>query len=474
MSSENKKNNRALKAGGYSLLTAALVIAIAVFVNLIIGRLPSGQTKIDMTKNNLYSLSDQTKQILKSLDKDITVYWIVPAGSEDSMVSHLLDSYTSASSRIKVEKKDPIVYPDFATAYTKEQMESNSLIVVNGDKSKYVPYSNILVTDMNQYYSTGKESQTFEGESALTNAVSFVTASVLPKLYTLSGHGEADLDTDLWNSVKAENFTVNSLSLLTSDTVPSDAGCLIINTPEKDISSDEAGRISSYLKNGGRLILVTESKYQEFPNLYGVMKEYGMSPVPGVVVEQDAKHFLPGYNYMILPGYGNHAIVQPLQKNNYYILMPTAQGIAIDKTLPDGVSVTELLNSSRQSYSKKAGYKMSTYEKEDGDTDGPFTVAAAAEGPNGSKITWYTSGTMFTSDMNQTVSGGNFNLFLNSISWLCDNKDSISIRAKSLDESTLVVPDADVTAWKIVMLFLIPFGILAIGILVGIRRRKQK
>ena len=109
--------SRAFRAGGYSLAAAAIVIAIAVALNLMVNALPASWTKVDLTDTGLYSLSSQTEQLTAALEEDVTVYWIVQSGSEDSTLGQLLERYESLSKHLKVVEKDPVVYPNFAQQY---------------------------------------------------------------------------------------------------------------------------------------------------------------------------------------------------------------------------------------------------------------------------------------------------------------------------------------------------------------------
>ena len=61
-------------AGSWSAFASVIVIVIAVVANMIVSSLPSTATQIDMTSNSIYSLSDQTRRITASLDKDVTLY----------------------------------------------------------------------------------------------------------------------------------------------------------------------------------------------------------------------------------------------------------------------------------------------------------------------------------------------------------------------------------------------------------------
>lgn len=51
-----------------------VAFAIAVVVNLVANELPSTVTAIDATSTKLYSITDTTKDYLKTLDQDVNIY----------------------------------------------------------------------------------------------------------------------------------------------------------------------------------------------------------------------------------------------------------------------------------------------------------------------------------------------------------------------------------------------------------------
>ena len=87
------------KAGSYSAFAAAVVIAIAVLVNLAVQTLPQTAIQLDLTAQSLYTLSDQTKRIAASLDTDVNLYLLALRGNEDDTVSRLLQSYAQPAVR---------------------------------------------------------------------------------------------------------------------------------------------------------------------------------------------------------------------------------------------------------------------------------------------------------------------------------------------------------------------------------------
>lgn len=157
------------------------------------------------------------------------------------------------------------------------------------------------------------------------------------------------------------------------------------------------------------------------------------------------------------------------------MLLPVAQGLTVSDELPDGVSVTELLTTSDSSYSKLSGYSMSTYDKAAGDISGPFALAVAitADAEEGSSnIVWISSSYIIDESTDAMVSGGNTDLFLNSISWICGETEGIAIHAKTLSNEYLTMTSSQANMISTVLIVAIPVFVLACGIYIYVRRRR--
>ena len=90
--------------GGDALMTA-VVLAIVVVINLVVGQIPVKYTQFDLTDNQLYTITDQTKEFVKGLDSDVDVYLVAQSGQEDKQIQKVLERYESLSSHIKVAYK---------------------------------------------------------------------------------------------------------------------------------------------------------------------------------------------------------------------------------------------------------------------------------------------------------------------------------------------------------------------------------
>lgn len=469
---------RSFRVGGYSVVAFIIVAAIAVVVNIIANALPASITQFDTTSTQLFTISEQTEKILSNLDDEVDIYWVVQSGQEDTTVGTLLDRYEALGEKVTVTKKDPDVYPTFVEQYATGTVYNNSLIVVSGDRSTYVSYSDIYEYDYSNYYSTGSYDVSFAGESVLTSAIDYVTSDSLPVVYTLTGHGETTLSDDYQSAIARENIQLEELSLITSDSVPEDADCVLIVNPQSDISDQELEMLREYLAAGGDMLLITAplKDGSTLDNISLLMADYGVSPVEGVVIEGSSTNYAYGMSYYLLPNYTSHTVTDPLIDSGYYVLMPIAQGLEVSDELPDSVSVTELLTTSNSAYSKVAGYSMTTYEKEDGDIAGGFALAVAItdtiDSETSSNIVWFSSSAIVDDSTNSMVSGGNQDLFLNAIGWMCDQENTISIHSKSLSYDYLTMDSGTSSLISILVVGVIPLAFLGVGIYIRVRRKR--
>ena len=469
---------RSFRVGSYSMAATVMVIAIAIVINLFVAEIPSKYTIFDTTSTQLFSISDQTETIVENLEMDITIYWIVQDGYEDSTIQTLLEQYEGMNSKVKVIKRDPDVYPTFVQQYAPELRYNNSLVVESELRYVFVDYEEIYLYeyDYSDYYYTGtyEETVSFNGEGALTKAIDYVISEDIPKIYHLTGHGESSLSSTYTEGIAKENVELEELTLLNQEAVPEDADCILIHAPQSDIADEEKEMLLTYLQAGGKMILISgisQSK-KETPNLDALMAEYGVSAAEGMVIEGDTNHYVSRAPYYLMPDISTHTITTPLKDGGYYVLTPMTSGLLVAEDLRDGVSVTKLLTTSDKAYSKLAGYEMTTYEKEDGDIDGPFALAVAitdSSAGDGAQIVWIATDGFLSDNMYST---GNGDVFLNAINWMCEGGSSVSIRAKELTTEYLTLSAGEISSTSTMIVGIIPACYLLIGICIWIRRKR--
>ena len=480
---------RVFRNGVYASAITAVVIVLAIVLNLAVGAIPTKYTKFDLSGTGIYTLSDTTKQILDGLTQDVTIYYLGQTGSEDTVVTQLLDRYAGESSHVHWEQKDPALYPTFASQYDAASASEGSLIVVSGDKHNLVDSSDIYQTDYSNYYTTGAASYTFDGENAVTTAIANVTSGASSKAYYTSNHSEAALSSSLQSAIQAQNITVSELNLLTQ-TIPDDCSLLIINCPQQDFSgadsaTNEAGQLESYLAGGGKVLLLTDPSCST-PNLDAVMAEYGLTRTAGLVVEGDSNSCLPdsysnalyqnGYvkeyipsNMYLLPTLntsGESGIADSLSGSNLYFLMPQAQAITIADvdSMPSNVTAEALLTSSEASYNDA-----------DSSTTGPFDLAVwATNSSTGAELVWINSGLFSDSELDSdVVNGSNSKLLLACAATLTGQNNQTLVEAKALESDTLTFTAAATISMSAVFLAVIPLALVIAGAVVTITRRRK-
>lgn len=469
MKKNEAKHAFATKGGSYSVVLTCVVLALLIAVNVLFSVLPANLTRLDISATSLYSVTSQTKSVVNNLEQDVNIYWICQANKEDKVIENLLAKYDALSDHIKVIKKNPDTYPTFAKEYTDETVANNSLIVECGDKNRYIGLNKIYLQDAN--YNTQSYSYSFDGEGAITSAIGYVTSEKLPKIYHLTGHGEPDLPEKFASQITRENYETEDFSLLNADAIPEDAAAILIYGPTSDLSEKEAELLLNYVNNGGKmLVFAGPSKDDSMTNLYSILSSYGVSKADGIAVESDREHFAFQAPYMLMPEMESSEITDPLIKGNYKVLVPLAQGL----TAAADANVTPLLKTSETAYAKSSGFSMETYEKEDGDVNGPFIVGLSVANSKEGKLYWFTSSVMLDDEANSYSSGANLDLAMNSLSSLTGEKETASIRSKSLNYNYLTISASTATVMKVVMIGILPAAFLILGICVIIGRRQRR
>ena len=464
---KNKMNTK-LKKGIFSAVAVVVLIAAVIAVNIFV---TSKNYTVDVTANKIYSLSKQTKKILKGLDKEVTIYVIDKESSVNSSYAQVWKEYKKNSTKVKFVYKDPDLYPNFTKKYTdsSEEVANDSMIIKCGKKYRYVSANDYVSYSYGSDYSYSADS--LQLESLTTEAINYVVSDSTPVIYTLSGHSEQSFDTSVTSSFEGDNYSVKTLNLLTEQRVPDDCSILLINGAQKDITKDELKMIKKYMKNGGKMYVFLDAKVENLTNLYSLLKSYNVEPQKGVVLETDASKYL-------LPTIESSDATSAQYNSNIYILAPSAKGLkditeknAKKNSSASDYTVTSLLSTSDGAYSK-VNTDSATLNKEKNDISGPFNISVAVSDSTGGRMIVTGCTNMLLKDIDQAVSGANTDFVLNGVNYLAEQKNKISIRAKSLKTENAVVPAFNQKATLIMTVFVIPLVILAIGIGIVIKRRK--
>lgn len=478
-------NKKAFKKGSYSAALSVIVVAVIVVLNLVVGQIPSKYTQFDISTGKLYTIGDKTRKTLKNLKDDITIYYIVQSGNEDSNIEKLLDQYEEGSSKIKVETVDPVVNPAFIKQYTQDSLSENSLIVVGGSRSKVVSYNNLYETEID--YTTYQSNVTgFDGEGQITSAIAYVISEDIPVLYYVEGHSEVSIPDSLNDRIEKANLELKSLNLLTADGIPEDAAGLLLNSPETDYSADETKKVIDYLKGGGKAVILTDYVGNDLKNYYSILEEYGIEITDGIVVETDTNHYVQ-IPYYIVPTIGASDVTDGMTLGSSNVLLSGCQGIKVAEDVRDTLVVEQILNPTDGAFVKTSPKTMTTYEKEEGDVKGSFSVGVViSESVSGdteedsaaqkeTQIACFSSSSILDESVNSMVSDGNYTLYMNCLKWMVDTDDSemISIASKSVSLDYLTVTRGKSVFYAFILILILPLACLVIGGVICHKRKRR-
>lgn len=463
--------------GGYASLMIVAAIAIVVVLNLFVDQIP---LKVDLTQNKLFTLSSQTTQMLSSLASDVTITQLSKVGQEDPLVNGILQKYALANKHVKLQTIDPDRNPGFAKKYdtTGTGLTEGTLVIVGPKRFKTVgryDMYNVDYSDPSQQPQVTSESV----ELRVTSAIQYVTVDTNPILYAIQGHGEPTISSlQLTGPIQNENYEQKDLTLLTSTSVPADASMLVEVAPTSDFTTQDTDKVRTYLENGGRAMFLLGPRQERtsFPNIEGLLKSYGVSIQDVLVVEGDTNHMVPGNPVWLLPTLESHEILNPLSESNLRVFTPVSQAVTTLTLKKQTVTVSPLLSSTANSWGKVDYTNATTLDKENGDVEGPFTLAVAIQDQPESSTAKDTrivvvASSQFLQPDAVSLAPGNSDFFLNSLSWLRESKDTISIQPKSLQAFRLQINETQTLVLSALVAIVVPLLILGAGLAVWMRRR---
>ncbi len=476
-----------LRRGSYSLAVSLGILALLVLLNLIIGALPTNVTRLDTTPDRRFTLTQETREILQGLQREVTLVLVAEAGTEDADLSGLLDRYEDESGYIHVRHLDPVASPAALRQYAgeeAEELESNSVLVLAGDTLRVLNYRYDIYTYsdyasyyQNYYYYGTELLDAFVAERSITSAIRYVTAPALPAAYVLTGHGEQDISA-LYGEISLENIRVEDLDLRTAGEVPADCAVLLVPAPQRDLSEAECAALRAYLEAGGRVLLLTQyAEGEALSRLLGLMEElWGVTVMEGTVFEGSGDHYVY-YPFYLYPDLESHAITDALLKGGYRVVLPDAQGLTLKEEPPEGAELTTLLTTSEEAFSHVFGPEEDPdafdFRPSQGDPAGPFALAVAGERTDGSRMVWLSDVYFLDSMVGEMSAGANMDLFLNALGWLADNEGPLSIREISANGDALTMTQSRKTAMTVLFVGVLPLIPVAAGIVVVTRRRRR-
>ena len=478
----NTIKKRWLISGTNTLLLIAILIAVVILINSAVQSLEL--TPIDCTSNKEYTLTNESKERVANIQSDVNVYFV---GYDDSSTQvSLARQYNKANDKIKIEVIDTNERTDIASKYNVTN-DSKAIIIENGEKSKTL-YSDDLYTYDSSY-------QTIDlTEEKITSSILNVTSDKIANVYFLSGYSDYSLEYSggmyyLSSYLKDEVLNYQTLDILIKGAIPDDCDTLVITTPNKDFDELTTNEITKYINNGGKILWLNSNyaEVKDLPNVNKILALYGVNPFSaGYVYETDNSRTALGYASCIVEDLGSTDIAKKL--TDVVMLNATKININEDGLEDLGVTKQDIITTSSTSYFR--ANVSNTSSSQDGDEQGGFTLGAIftkkisnedEDSENSVESTLVIFGdNNFVSDV-QIVSqvnpmiflANNKDLMLNSIAYLTDNNEDITIR-KDYTKSSDFMPTDEQKQNIVRIIFTVPIAIIFFGFVVWQVRRRKK
>lgn len=473
--------------GSKTVLLVAIILAFFIGVTILMQKLDL--TPIDLTEDKLFTLTDESKEQVKDIDKDINIYFV--GYSEDDSTLDLARQYTKVNEKIKVEAVTATDRPDLVEKYGIET-DSEGIIIESGNQYKVLASSDLYTYDSTTYESISV------AEEKLTAAIKSVSVEELPKVYFLSGYSSFSLTSGMqYLNMYLQNEVneVKTLDILSEGKVPDDCNTLVIASPEKDFDDVATNAITDYINKGGNILWLNAAMAQskELTNVNKILAMYGVKPFEvGIIRETDSSKMVSNSPDLIMPEIQYADVTNKLYDSEGVIFInATKINVVSDEELETlNTTKTELIKTSENAYFR-TNFENSTNAAQQGEEQTSFLVGAqfdkkiseeneeTGEKEVTSKLIIYGEN-YFVSDyqLTQTTSTPmiayrqNKDLVLNSIAYLSDREEDITVR-KSTGSITYTATEQE-NRIILAIITAVPILIIIVGIIVWIERRRKK
>lgn len=435
-------SGRNARYGTLAIASILVVLGILVAINYLAGR---HNKRWDLTAAGQYTLSEQTKKVLHALDRPVRV--TVFAKTDDFQgFKTRLDQYQYESQQLQIDYVDPEKRPSIA-----ERLKENSLGTVVFE------------------YDGRIQRASSDEEQDLTNALIKVVQGEQHKVYFVQGHGERDTGgsgprsyASIARELGNDNFTAERLVLLQQE-IPADAAVIAIAGPTSDLLQPEIDRLKAYLAKGGKLLVLLDPPQKAdappLTNLIALLGEWSIDVGRDAVLDplsrlRGAEPDVP----VAAPPYPYHAITSTFRMLTAY---PYARSVKPREGGDGGRTPTSFIQSGPGSWAETDLQTLTTRgeaqpDLEAGDTRGPVSLAVAVSAP-ASESTPPADGkptdepaskpetriaVVGDSDFAADAflgTGGNRDMFLNTVNWLAQQENLIAVRPRDPQDRRITV-----------------------------------
>lgn len=477
---KNIFKNRKFKRGSIASVITFIVIAIFAVINVLCSALGEKFTlSWDLTDNKIFTLTDQSKNFIQNLDKDIEIILLndekafAESNEYFKQADTVLKQYEKLSSKIKVNYIDVVKNPSYLQSnYQNEDLNTNSIIVkcLNNNKYKVISINDIF--DISSNYYGNSVITASKAEQELTSAIVYVTSENQTAISIIKGYGEQDYSA-FSELLKKNNYNVSEVSILTDD-IPENSKAILIFAPERDFDKLGIEKIEKFLSSGEKdLIFVANPKFNSCPNIDKLLEKYDVKLGSGLIFETDNKKLSTSITlFEAINDYVEPKYTENLKSTEIPVIIPACRPIEI---LNSSENVKTLLQ-----YSETSGIVPMDASKDfdfNAHISGPIPSCVVSNkklSDKESHLLLLGSYVALTDEYLSATSINNSLYFVNAINLLSDKENTgLIIESKSLENSELGITASQANFLGFIFTIFIPLLILSIGIIIFVKRKNK-
>ncbi len=523
-------NKKKLKYGTLATVITVFFIAFVVVINLIAGVITEKKDiKLDLTSEKYYEVSQDTIDYVKGIKNDVEIAVMAKESNFETgstymkMVLETLEKYQQYSDHIKVNFYDVASNPDVVTKYSANyngEISEGDIVVAASDRVKVMSVNDLFNIQSDYYGSSSITS--YKGEQELTSAIMSVTDANPQKAAFISKYnGSAIYHSDnaysisaLYNLMDKNGYEVSEVDIMTDEISPDDYNIVVLPAPVNDLSEDSIKKLDDFLYNNGDLdrdlIYIADVLQYSTPNINDFLEVWGIEVGGSIVYESDKNKSqyvttMKGQLSAPIAEMADETYSEGLSNTKLPVIVPLARPVNLLFDANVDRTTTALLTTSDTSFlyplemqsaeeakakaeAAKNGEEATEAETEETTEFDPDsaeksaqTVMAVATKTNmDSENTAHVNNVMVIGgatilDQVLTYSNtyNNAEYVINAVNKMCGKENGIIIAEKDLSAKTIDVKASQLKAIKNTVIYIIPLAVVAVGIVVFLRRKNR-
>lgn len=481
-------SNRKLRYGSFATALSVAFLVVIVLLNVIFSVLAERYPiNIDLTKDSIFMLTDESVDYLKGLEKDVEVYVLADEatftayGGYYTQAVEVINKYSQYSKHVNVSYVDIVKNPTFTASYPDLTLGTYDILVTCNNRSRVVSVNDLFnIQSSNSYYGSSYIASS-KAEQVMTSAIMAVTSDRVVKLAITTGHEEY-ANTGLTSLLEQNNFELVTVDLNTED-IPADADGAIMIAPNRDMDEAVLKKLDTFLSNdsnyGKLFFYFADVEQPAMPNMEAFLEEWGISVNDGVVFQTDNSKVLNYSPYFSLVDYADEKYSESFSSKGTYVTLPFSRPLVAAFSERNGFATSVLLQ-----FGEASGVRPSdapdSFVPSSANASGPIPgmiLSTKARYVNLDRYESYVAvcGSVSAIDNSilQSTSVTNGEYFTNLFNSLTQRDDVITIAPKVLGSSQLNITAQQAYTLLLVFMVILPLAVMVTGLVIWLRRRNK-